>query len=712
MSQETSVSITSTDAFQLEKTHLDDVLQNIRQQLLSMGALERYVQEDTTEAQTADEVATAAVERLREEQIRSLHVAKSEPYFGRFDFKEANTMNATKLYIGKRGVNDSASGDRLVVDWRAPIASMFYSFSGKGNQAEYDALDGRISGTVALKRNIVIRDALLQRVVDSYVDGQENLNVTDEFLLYRLTENKDNRLRDIVSSIQAEQDLIIRANRQLAIVIQGVAGSGKTTVALHRLAFLLYQYSEKLRAERMVIFAPNAMFVDYISDVLPELGVGNIQQTTFSAWALNVLAHQVALKNPADRLERWFGVTRDDALEHEIRLTQYKGSREFMQHLDDYLEKMEQQLIPNNDFEPWDGARLAASTIQEWFINDYANYSILSRIDRVQARMKRWYEIELKNLLAGTKDPRKKLAADRFRAYKKRFPAPSPLSVYQAVIAAGLPMATPFVGDPITKHRGARPGVDTEDLAPLVYIAMRLQGIDRRDTFDHVVIDEAQDFSPLQIAILQAYCPSKAFTILGDLSQSIHAYQGITEWDSFLSLFPSDARQYYQLDISYRSTTEIIEFANQIISHFPSFTLAQPVFRSGDAVLMEYVTEGQRGKQAAQAIKELAKDANTLALVTRTEADAIFYHQVLQQDGMDVHLITASNQSYAGGISVLPAYLTKGLEFDAVLLVDVTAQNYTETPESAKLLYVGCTRALHQLVVHYSGQPSPLLPKQ
>jgi DNA helicase II / ATP-dependent DNA helicase PcrA len=223
------------------------------------------------------------------------------------------------------------------------------------------------------------------------------------------------------------------------------------------------------------------------------------------------------------------------------------------------------------------------------------------------------------------------------------------------------------------------------------------------------VIDEAQDFSPMQIAILKAFCPSQAFTILGDLSQSIHAYQGITQWDAFLSLFPEEARQYYQLDISYRSTTEIIEFANHVVSHFPGYGRAQPVFRSGDPVLVEPVEASARLETAVQRTQQLAVEANTLAVVTRSEAEALLYHDALQKAGVSAHLITAAKQSYEGGISVLPAYLTKGLEFDAVLIVDVTAKNYDATPESAKLLYVGCTRALHQLCLQYSGEPSPLL---
>ncbi|MGN7309216.1 HelD family protein, partial [Bacillus subtilis] len=177
----------------------------------------------------------------------------------------------------------------LVIDWRAPVASLFYSFTGGEASATYEAPEGLIEGLVYLKRNVVIRQRILERVADTYNRDSDQPAVSDEFLVYRLGENKDNKLRDIVSTIQAEQDQIIRAARNTALIIQGVAGSGKTTVALHRLAFLLYQYKEQVSAEKMVIFAPNHMFLDYISDVLPELGVGDIQQRTFPDWAMNLL---------------------------------------------------------------------------------------------------------------------------------------------------------------------------------------------------------------------------------------------------------------------------------------------------------------------------------------------------------------------------------------------------------------------------------------
>jgi len=280
-------------AYEEEQTRLTETLSEIDRQLASIGP--RYYGDDYLEQ---------VLDAKREDTRSRLTLLAAEPYFGRIDWREAGKPEAVPLYIGKRGMDRAGTNEPYVIDWRAPVASLFYSFTGGEAAVEYEAPDGVIAGEVHRKRNVSVRDRELQRVVDSYVRGGDNLGLSDEFLLYRLGERKDNRLRDIVSTIQAEQDEIIRAPKNKALIIQGAAGSGKTTVALHRLAYLLYRYQEQMRAERMIIFAPNAMFLDYISGVLPELGVGNVRQTTFADWALELLGDvKLAV---ADESERWF----------------------------------------------------------------------------------------------------------------------------------------------------------------------------------------------------------------------------------------------------------------------------------------------------------------------------------------------------------------------------------------------------------------------
>ncbi|ASS74162.1 DNA helicase UvrD [Tumebacillus algifaecis] len=688
-------------AYQEELQQLEKAAAEIDRQLQSLETIPRYYGDDLTEQ---------ALENIREARRHNLQIAGVEPYFGRLDFQEAGVDAPQPLYIGKVGVEDEQTGQLLVIDWRAPVASMFYSFTGGDETASYDSPEGLIEGLIYLKRNLVIRKQILQRVVDAYVKGGDNLDVADEFLLYRLGENKDNRLRDIVSTIQAEQDKIIRSAKNTALVIQGVAGSGKTTVALHRLAYLLYQYRENIRAEKMIIFAPNSMFLDYISGVLPELGVGGIQQTTFSDWALDLLERDVELADPAERLATWFAIGPKRPVLDENAPGRWKGSMRFYRYVEERLDAFEQNYVPQRSFEAWDGHVLDATTVQEWFHTEYKHYPIAKRRERVTGRIKRWLEMELEQVWDGMQRKElKKKANARLRSYLKGMPDLTPFAFYKKLFseATDLPEAIVKASNKLFKKKI----VDLEDLAPLLLIRNRLQGIDSAQMFDHVVIDEAQDFSPFQVALLKNQTRGNSFSILGDLSQGIHAYQGVHSWQEFLDLFAEEEQAYFQLERSYRSTTEIINFANVVLERSQqALTLAVPVFRSGEKVRVAQVAAQDRLPTVIAAVQRLQSGTHsTVAVVARTEEESRELHAALLQAGLAATLIHSKQREYKGGLSVLPVYLTKGLEFDAVLITDVDEQHYELSPQDAKLLYVGCTRALHELWLLYEGAPSPLI---
>ncbi|BFT71724.1 HelD family protein [Paenibacillus sp. P36] len=699
-------------AYQEELQRLEETNIEIDKQLARLRATPVYYGPDLTEQ---------ALEVARENGRNNLAKAVDEPYFGRLDFQESGTASSQPLYIGKSGVEDERTGQLLVIDWRAPVASLFYSFTGGLDAASYDSPDGLIEGLVYLKRNLVVRKQILQRVVDTYDRTEDSLAVGDEFLLYRLGENKDNKLRDIVSTIQAEQDRIIRAAKNTALIIQGVAGSGKTTVALHRLAFLLYQYREQVRAERMIIFAPNSMFLDYISGVLPELGVGNIQQSTFTDWALDVLDQEVKLADQALTLQTWFSLGSKRPPLDDNAPGRFKGSIAFKQYLDDCLTKFESSYVPSADFIPWEGVKLPLANIREWFFVENKHYPLVKRRERVVARIKRWMEMQLDKIWEQTrKKELKKKSSQRLRTYLTSWPEHSAFSFYKMLFAENnrpdsLPaellhkLPEPIVSASLKLFK--KKEVQLEDLAPLLYIHTRLYGISSDRLFDHVVIDEAQDFSPFQVAVLDSYTRNSSFTILGDLSQGIHAYQGIKDWKEFSSLFQEEQGGYFELERSYRSTMEIIQFANLVLQRgVENPLLAVPVFRSGNKVRVLQTDLKQRIPLLLQAIATLQQGtSSTIAVVARTEKQAEDLHDVLTKAGIETNLITSKQRVYRGGISVVPVYLTKGLEFDAVLLMDVTAAHYEATLMDAKLLYVGCTRALHELWLMAPGDLSPLV---
>ncbi|GAF06778.1 UvrD/Rep helicase family protein [Paenibacillus pini JCM 16418] len=416
-------------AYQEEERRLNDTITEIDRQLSRLREIDVYTGHDFTEQ---------VLEASREEKRQALAKSFTEPYFGRLDFQERSKAERSPLYIGKIGVDHAEVGDQpMVIDWRAPVASLFYSFTGGDDAAEYEAPEGIIEGLVYLKRNVVIRKQILERVSDTYNRESDQPAVSDEFLVYRLGENKDNKLRDIVSTIQAEQDKIIRAAKNTALIIQGVAGSGKTTVALHRLAYLLYQYKEQVTAEKMIIFAPNHMFLDYISDVLPELGVGDIQQSTFADWALNVLELELALGDTTDKLNYWFEAEGGTPELSDDTSDRFKGSVKFMQLIQQIVTSMESTSVPSGDFIPWEGALLPEASILQWFNEEYKPYPLAKRKERVMARIHRWVEMELKKSPStATLKDRKKKAATREKAYAGKWPKYEPLTLYKQIFQA------------------------------------------------------------------------------------------------------------------------------------------------------------------------------------------------------------------------------------------------------------------------------------
>ncbi|REK76631.1 HelD family protein [Paenibacillus paeoniae] len=690
---------------QLEQERLEAALEDIEGQIRGIGP--RYTGQDFTEQM---------LDQQREERKRRLEIARREPYFGRMDFQElSNSINRQTvvdeiqaLYIGKAGVAKNGGNELLVIDWRAPAASMFYSFTGGDEPAAYESPDGEVTGYVHLKRNFMIRSGEIARLVDSYVRGQEEGAMSDEFLLFRLGENKDNKLRDIVSTIQGEQDRIIRAERGKALFIQGVAGSGKTTVALHRLAFLLYQYEGRIRAERMMIFAPNRMFLDYISGVLPELGVGDIGQTTFSDWAVELLDHGIKLADPSETMAYWFEEPRTmEELEHASG--RWKGSLLFKEAIDERLASLQASIVPTTEFSPLDGFLLTPEMMREWYDTDYGEETIMVKRDRLASRIKRWLESELKH--RGVADKKKRSTAlAKVNAYVKRIPSFTAVQLYASLFKGK--NALPNVPKSIAKSTAERLGAGVaaaEDLAPLAYIQLRLYGL-KTPFFDHIVIDEAQDYSPFQLEALRLCQQSTSMTILGDLQQGIHGYAGIPSWNELMSLFSEEHTGFFELNRSYRSTMEIIDFANIILSGMTGGVKpAVPVFRSGDPVETKAVADQQWLPELYATVLEWRDkgEYDTISIIGRTARECEDIHRYFAAQGLEASLVQSKQPTYGGGLTVVPVYLSKGLEFDAVLIADAGSANYSKM--DAKLLYVGCTRALHKLKLLYRGQKSSLI---
>lgn len=713
-------------AYAEEAQRLGETLREVREQLAELRAMPPLnIPELIDESMEALLVAEMALERERLNKLRRLELADREPYFGRIDFEERGGSGVEQLYIGKVGVARGADYQPFVIDWRAPVASLFYNTATGGtDEATYESPEGVKSGVLWLKRNIGVRQGRLQRIVDSKVKGapaEAEEPVLDEFLAYRLQESRDSRLRDIVSTIQMEQNAIIRAPMDQPLIIQGVAGSGKTTVALHRLAYLLYTFREKITASRIIIFAPNRMFLDYISDVLPELGVDGVVQTTFADWAQAELEEDVHLTDPGARLERLFAPG-DDPGEGADAPGRFKGSLLFQEVLDRALAAYEESFVPEADLVLWEGARLPWKTVAGWFHENYRHWPVMTRKERCIARVKKWAEDHLTPFIGtmNEKERRKSMRA-AVQRWVKLWPAHTTVQLYREILGdkPAKRSAPAAVGHPDIPARVVRESVAVfregeiapEDLAPLVYLKGRLRGWREDRQLDHVVIDEAQDFSPFQVDLLKRLTRENSFTILGDLSQGIHAYQGIHRWEELMEVFAPQPVGYYTLEQSYRSTYEVMTYANGVLSTVGApAALARPVFRSGARVRVGGAAPAELPRAIALEVAGLREQNHaSIAVVGRTEAACKALHHALTGLGLEPELITAKQTSYRGGLSVMPVYLTKGLEFDAVIIGDASADAYGLSPRDAKLLYVACTRALHELVVLHDGRPSPLL---
>jgi len=499
-----------------------------------------------------------------------------------------------------------------------------------------------------------------------------------------------------------------------------VAGSGKTTVALHRLAYLLYTYQDTMDSNRMVIFAPNRMFLDYIAEVLPELGVGGIKQVTFQDWALDQIEEHLTLIPPSERLESLFapGVDPGSGADAPGR---YKGALFFQDVLDRALMEFETDFVPDADLVLWKGAQIRYREIYEWFHEQYRAYPLNTRKERILSRLRIWAKAEVDPYRGSSEEPqRKKAMSKAVQQYVNMWPKHTPLSLYKEILGLGAPkgrrvVELGFPEIPASVLREARELfnrklIAAEDLAPLVYLQERLHGLREDRELDHVVIDEAQDFSPFQISLLRRLTKNDSFTILGDLSQGIHTYAGIKDWAEFMDLFPPERVEYHVLQQSYRSTYEIMTFANEVlIRSGATQALAKPVFRAGEQVRVNQVKRDDLSAAIADEIRRMQEHHTSIAVIGRTEAEVEALYTGLKDAGLKVERVTADQSRYLGGLSVIPSYLVKGLEFDGVILASADAHNYRMNTRDARLLYVSLTRALHELAVFYCGERSPLL---
>lgn len=643
----------------------------------------------------------------------------SSPYFGRMDFIENNDDEVEKFYIGISNlINEDY--DFLVYDWRAPVSSMFYEYEiGK---AKYECPEGIINGKINLKRQYKINNGKVEYMFDS------DINIEDDVLQEILGKSTDNKMKAIVTTIQREQNQVIRNEEYKNLIVQGPAGSGKTSVALHRIAYLLYKHREKIKPQKIVIFSPNDIFNDYISNVLPQLGEENMYQTTFKEYMNTSLGTEFKKEDYGQMMEYIFG--HKDLYNYETRIKniKFKSSLEFINILKEYLSYLEKKDRNFKDIMIKDKLIISSKEIKELFYKDYASLPLKRRLQKIKNRIQflmEPYEKELieevaNELLNSDSTMTKKEIMNRSRPIVRnqiidvhneinRISKFDLLDIYKKLFEK----LDNFYKESNIKEikyytlkNLKYKKLNYEDQIALLYLKGAMGDLPGTSEIKYVIIDEAQDYTPLQYEILNNLFKSANMTILGDLQQSINPYMNLGSYNNIAHIFPKDNTCLINLTKSYRSTMEITKFARRILNK--EITDEYVERRGEEPVIFSLPTEEAIKEKLLEDIKvHKEKGYKSIGIITRTVKEAKEVYSFLK-DKAPVKAILKDNDEYVSGIVVIPAYLAKGLEFDVALIYNAGDKNYN-CEEERLLLYTACTRALHVLAIYYSGEISTLL---
>ncbi len=688
---------TANPAETAEKEHLEWVGQRLRAALREIDLrVSRYateVQEQTAftsehrdEMDHVEKVAarqsvaqaafTAEAAAGSAQRIRKL---LASPYFGRFDFIPTDQGRPLPVYIGLHAFYDEAIKEHLVYDWRAPIASLFYDYElGPGR---YESPAGEVTGEITLKRQYRIRRGVMEFMLDTAI------NIMDEMLQQELGRASDERMKNIVATIQRDQNAIIRNEHAQVLIIQGAAGSGKTSIALHRIAYLLYKFKDSLRSEDILILSPNRVFADYIANVLPELGEEQVAETEMEQLARELLDHQYKFETFLEQNERL--LQSDDAgLKTRIAA---KASREFLRQIDRYASHLEAASFVAEDW------RLGRGRIvPDWFLAEtwqkHRGVAFTERVARVvraaESQIGFHYNYDLR-----TDERRSLREAVRGMARK--------ITLRQAYRELFDWMGRPELFQPAKRGR-----LEWCDVFPLIHLKMRLEGLDRRyREVKHLLIDEMQDYTPVQYAVIDKLFPCKK-TILGDANQSVNPFSASTA-EGIRGVFPQ--AQAAELIKSYRSSYEITRFALHIAPH----ARAEPIERHGEAPeVLGFASKKQELEAIRQRIRAFGEsEHNSLGVICKTQKQAAALHKKLTGDFPALHLLNAGSSVFAKGAVICAAPIAKGLEFDQVIAPQADQDNY-RTDMDRNLLYVACTRAMHCLCLTHAAQPSGFLPSE
>lgn len=591
------------------------------------------------------------------------------PYFGRIDFLEKKeNSKVMPIYIGIHTFYDPESRATLIHDWRAPVSSMFYDH--ELGEAGYRSPSGEIKGVISLKRQYRIRGGKMEFMIESA------LTVHDDILQKELSSNADDKMKNIVATIQREQNRIIRNEDIRTLIIQGVAGSGKTSIALHRIAYLLYTFRDSISSKDILIVSPNKVFSDYISNVLPELGEETVPETSMEQILSGVLEHKY-------KYQTYFGLV-NELLEKPssglIDRIAYKASFGFISELDKFILHIENTYFKAADVKLTKYITIPAPFIEEQYLR-FNRYPIRRRFDAMADYMLDMLKIQYAFTVttAGRNLLKKEI--------RLMFAGNNDIQVYKDFFK--------WTNNPGMFKMRKGHTLEYSDLAPLAYLHLALEGNGNQPfRVKHLLIDEMQDYSPIQYKVIQKLFPCRK-TVLGDAGQSVNPYGSSTAETIQKSLTASEIMK---LCKSYRSTFEITDFAQKI---HPNAEL-EPVARHGEKPqILQFGSAVEELSGIMGLISTYRKSGyKSLGIICKTEQQAREMADVLKSYANDINFLSSQSSAFVQGIVITSAHMAKGLEFDEVIIPQTDERNYRSEIDKS-MLYVAVTRAMHRLTLTF-----------
>lgn len=589
--------------------------------------------------------------------LQRLFRIQNKPYFGSIRFKETGNEEEDNIYIGITHVEDKL--DYYVHDWRSPICSMFYDY--ETGPASYKAPSGIIKGNITKKRQYIIEDAELKHIFDN------DLNISDSLLQEVLAEESSDKMKNIVNTIQEEQNKVIRNTEDKNLIVEGIAGSGKTSVALHRIAFLLYRIPN-LTSSNVVVFTPNKVFSEYISNVLPELGEDNTYDMTFYDLLCQNINEYKDIETFTDFISRYYKGNVDN-----YDMVKYKQSDEVIKDIDNYINNL-------------------LSTIK---FNDKLEYDNFIEIDTEELNNMLNYKYNRFPLFERIKEISKKIASNNYEGSTKN--ASSIEKKLKELLNIKLDLKTIFNNFYQSEYSKYKDKVNDkylyyEDACIFLYIKSLLVGFNTNHVIKEIVIDEAQDYNKLQYLIIKKTFKTSNYTILGDTNQTINPYYKYDSLEELTSIFESS--KYITLTKTYRSTGKIIDYTNKILGL--NHVTAIRNDKASDIIFRNNITKND----FLTDINNLKTTSKSIAIITKNDSEAEEVYNMLKDD-LDIMLIDGFGH-IKRDLVVVPSYVAKGLEFDSVIIYTDKDNKYQE--KDKYLFYVACTRAQHNLIIYNNSK--------